>query len=156
MGLCSVTVVLAAATCGDYLTKSTPNAKCPCYVVLLYAKCPCYVVLYMQIVLVTSCFVCKVSLLFSALYAKCLCYLVRNIQSVLVILCFLFTVSLLFSALYAKCPCYVVLFMQSALIMTMHVPHAHRGCFSMRACIAEPGSRSRQDRAPAWLQDLGQ
>jgi hypothetical protein len=37
-----------------------------------------YFVLYMQSVLIIQCFICKVSLLFSALYAKCPYYLVAE------------------------------------------------------------------------------
>ena len=43
------------------------------------------VFLFMQSVLIIYCFICKVSLLFSALYAKCPYYLVLYMQSVLVI-----------------------------------------------------------------------
>ena len=52
----------------------------------------------MQSVLIIQCFICKVSLLFSALYAKCL----------------------LFSALYAKCPYYSVLYVQSGRAQGRH------------------------------------
>ena len=36
----------------------------------LYAKCPHHAVLYMNSVLIIQCFICKVSLLYTALYAK--------------------------------------------------------------------------------------
>ena len=39
----------------------------------------------MQSVLIIECFICKVSLLFSALYAKCPCCLVLFMQSVLIL-----------------------------------------------------------------------
>ena len=48
-------------------------------------KVPSYFVLYMQSVHITLCFICKVSLLFSALYAKCPYYLVLYMQNVLII-----------------------------------------------------------------------
>ena len=51
----------------------------------IYPKCPYYFVLYMQSVLIISCFIYKVSLLCSALYAKCPCYAVLYIQRVLII-----------------------------------------------------------------------
>ena len=60
----------------------------------------------MESVLIIRCFICIVSLLFSALYAKCPYYVVLYVQSVHIM-----------RALYAKCPYYVVLYMQSVLIM---------------------------------------
>ena len=73
----------------------------------LQAKCPYCAVLYMQSVLIISCFICKASFLFRVLHAR----------SVLMISCLICKVSLLFRALYAKCPYYFVLYMQSVLII---------------------------------------
>ena len=50
---------------------------------LVYAKCPYYLLLYMQSVRIINCFICKVSVLFSALYAKCPYYLLLRMQSAL-------------------------------------------------------------------------
>ena len=59
--------------------------KCPYYLVLDMQSGFYYFVLYMQSVLIIQCFVCKMSLLFSAVYAKCPYYLVLYMQSVLII-----------------------------------------------------------------------
>ena len=49
-------------------------------------QCPYYALLYMQGVLISVCFICKVSLLFTALYTmKYLYCVVLHIQSVLII-----------------------------------------------------------------------
>ena len=58
----------------------------------------------MQSVLIIPCFICKVSLLFSALYANCLYYSVLYMQSVLIIQCFICKVFLSFGLLYSNCP----------------------------------------------------
>ena len=63
----------------------------------------------MQSVLIMQCFICKVSVLYSALYAKWPYYVVLYMQTVLIIQCFTCRVSWLFSTLYAKCPYYCVL-----------------------------------------------
>ena len=71
----------------------------------------------MQCVLIIHCFICKVSLLFTALYAKCPYYLLYYMQRVLIIYCLICKVSLLLTALYTKCPYYPLPYMQSALII---------------------------------------
>ena len=91
---------------------------------------------------IVQCYICKVSLLFTALYAKCPYYavlykdtlliikhllyyiLVLYMQSVLIIYCCTCKVSLLYAkcsycitALNAKCPYYLVLYKQSVLMI---------------------------------------
>ena len=58
-------------------------AKCPyCF---CFVKCLYCLLLHMQSVLTIYCFICKVSLLFTASYAKCPYYLLLHMQSVLIV-----------------------------------------------------------------------
>ena len=72
----------------------------------------------MQSVLMTSCFICKLSLWYSALCEKCPYYLVLYMQSVFIIQWFVCEVSLLSSALHAKCLYYAVLYMRRVSLLS--------------------------------------
>ena len=66
-----------------------------------------------SVLIVILCFICKVSILFSAVHEKCCYDLVLYMQSVLIIYCCICKESLLISVLYATCSYYVVLYTQS-------------------------------------------